>query len=271
MEDYTKTLKSASSSQTLGDEDAPDPKDLPLVPAGVYESLDEEERMAQLKRDEALARELEGVEQWELEKLESAKQRELEVVKYRELVAAKERELEAEKQQRELEAAKEREQEAAQEKVRLIVQIMKEQEKAEQQKNVTDQRHRREPKAKQKEVSTDESEEESSDDDESSEDDVVRWAMKEATAKRKAREANRNARDQASLHAHMNALNIRPPYYGGPVPGMGPGMGPGIWTNERSGNVTTSIRTNVGNDNSTYIKKGMSPYLCLWRVAHSAF
>ena len=274
MEDYTKNLRSASSSQNWEDDDSPEPKTLPVVPVEVSESSDEERaederveqlRREQLKRDEELAREIEDAEQWELERFETVKQRELEAARHRELEAAKERELEAAKereleaarQQLELEAAKEREREAAEEKVRMIMQIMEEQEKKrkeedeQQPKNVPGQRHRREPKAKQKAVSSDESEEESSEE-ESSEDEIVRWAMKEATAKRKAREANRKTRDQ-TLHAHMNALNIRQPYYGGPIPGMGPG----IWSNDRSGNVTTSIRTNVGNDNSTYIKKGM--------------
>ena len=229
-----------------------------MVPVEVYESSDEEraedELAEQLNQDEELAREIEDAEQWELEGLRSVKQRELEAAKHRDLEAAKESELEA---------AKERERETAEEKVLLIMQIMEEQEKKrkaegeQQQKTIPDQRHRRETKAKQTDFSSDESEEESSEE-ESSEDEIVRWAMKEATAKRKAREANRKTRDQ-TLHAHMNALNIRQPYYGGPIPGMGPG----IWSNDRSGNVTTSIKTNVGNDNSTYIKKGMFLFLNL--------
>ena len=231
MEDYTKNLRSASSSQTWEDDDSPENKALPVVPVEVYESSDEEraedELAEQLNQDEELAREIEDAE---LEGLRSVKQRELEAAKHRDLEAAKESELEA---------AKERERETAEEKVLLIMQIMEEQEKKrkaegeQQQKTIPDQRHRRETKAKQTDFSSDESEEESSEE-ESSEDEIMRWAMKEATAMRKARETNRKTRDQAQ----MNALNIRQPY---PVPG----------TNERK--VTITIRTK-----DVYIKKGMS-------------
>ncbi len=268
MEGYTKNLKGPSSSQTTEVEDPPEARELLVVPVEVDESSDDE-REEQLRRDEELAREMEEAEQRSLEELEAAKQRELEAAEQRELEATKQRELEAAA----LEAAKQREREAAEDKVRLIMEIMNEQEKKSeatvgQQKNVQHRPNRREARAKQNDYTTSESEEETSDDD-SSDDDIVKWAMKEATAKRKAREANRKIRDQ-ELHTQFSAMNInnighgagpfhpgypytnQRSYYGGPVPGMSAGL----WTNERSGNVTTTIKHNVGNDNSTHIKKG---------------